>query len=262
MPKRLASTCAFIASLLIASQAMAATVLITGSNRGIGLGLVERYADAGWTVIATSRSPADDEELKAVAAKHPDSVMIEEMDVTDDAEIASVAAKYDGTPIDLIINNAGVLGDPAKQALGSMDYDDIRWVMEVNVYGPLKVSQAFLDHVKASDQKKIVTMTSGLGSMTITSRLGRFYGYRMSKAAVNMAMRAMQADLRAEGVTAALIAPGMVETSLLAESGYRGDQSITVEESTRALVGVIDGITLEGNAQGLAINYDGQAIPW
>jgi NAD(P)-dependent dehydrogenase (short-subunit alcohol dehydrogenase family) len=124
----------------------------------------------------------------------------------------------------------------------------------------MKMAQAFLPHVKASDQKKILTMTSGLGSMTLTSRLGRFYGYRMSKAAVNMAMRAMHADLKGEGVVIGLIAPGQVQTELLFASGFRGPGSITVEESVAGLMKIIDETTLE--TVGLPLNYDGEPIPW
>lgn len=248
-------------ALLVAlpSLAGAETILITGSNRGIGLGLAEAYAERGWRVIATARSPDKAEELNALAAKY-DTLTVDELDVTDDAEIAALASKYEGTAIDVLLNNAGVLGDIEKQNAENIDYDEIKFIMDVNVYGPMKMAKAFLPHVKASEQKKILTMTSGLGSMTLTQRLGRFYGYRMSKAAVNMAMRAMHADLKGEGLVIGLIAPGQVQTELLFASGFRGPGSITVEESVAGLMQVIDNINAE--TVGLPINYDGQPIPW
>lgn len=239
--------------------AQAETILITGSNRGIGLGLAQAYAERGWRVIATARSPAKADELNALAAKH-DNLTVDELDVTDDAEISALAAKYEGTPIDVLLNNAGVLGDIDKQNAQNIDYDEIKFIMDVNVYGPMKMAQAFLPNVQASEQKKILTMTSGLGSMTLTSRLGRFYGYRMSKAAVNMAMRAMHADFKGEGVVIGLVAPGQVQTDLLFASGFRGPGSITVEESVKGLQQIIDDMTLE--TVGLPMNYDGQPIPW
>lgn len=256
---RLAQT-VFLALLLTApSLASAETILITGSNRGIGLGLAKAYAERGWRVIATARSPGRADELNALAAKH-DNLTVDELDVTDDAEIAALAAKYKGTAIDVVLNNAGVLGDIEKQNADNIDYDEIKFIMDVNVYGPMKMAKAFLPHVKASEQKKILTMTSGLGSLTLTQRLGRFYGYRLSKAAVNMAMRAMHADLKGEGLVIGLIAPGQVQTELLFASGFRGPGSITVEESVAGLMDVIDGVT--GENIGLPVNYNGEPIPW
>ncbi len=155
-----------------------------------------------------------------------------------------------------------MLGDITKQNAQNIDYDEIKRIMDVNLYGPMKMTKAFLPHVKASDQKKILTMTSGLGSMTLTQRLGRFYGYRMSKAAVNMAMCAMHADLKGEeeGLVIGLIAPGQVQTELLFASGFRGPGSITVEESINGLVGIIDSVNAEN--VGLPVNYNGREIPW
>ena len=260
-PCRIVSLGVAFLMMTVPMAADAASILITGSNRGIGLGLAERYAEMSWTVYATARNPARAEELNALAAQY-DNLTVDELDVTDDAEIAALASKLDGKPIDVLINNAGILGDIEKQNAQNIDYDEIKSIMDVNVYGPMKMAKAFLSHVKASDQKKILTMTSGLGSMTLTQRLGRFYGYRMSKAAVNMAMRAMHADLKgeADGLVIGLIAPGQVQTELLFASGFRGPGSITVEESIDGLVGVISNITAEN--VGLPVNYNGQEIPW
>jgi len=245
--------------LSLPSFADAETVLITGSNRGIGLGLTEAYADRGWRVIATARNPAKADELNTLADKY-DNLTVDELDVTDDGEIAALASKYEGTAIDVLLNNAGVLGDIEKQNAQNIDYDEIKFIMDVNVYGPMKMAKAFLPHVAASEQKKILTMTSGLGSMTLTQRLGRFYGYRMSKAAVNMAMRAIHADLKGKGYVIGLIAPGQVQTELLFASGFRGPGSITVDESVAGLMAVIDNINAD--TVGLPINYNGEAIPW
>lgn len=256
---KLLKASALTLTLLLPALASAETVLITGSNRGIGLGLAKAYAARGWQVIATARSPARADELNALAKEYG-NLTIEELDVTDDAEIAALAAKYEGTAIDVLLNNAGVLGDIEKQNAQNIDYKEIKFIMDVNVYGPIKMTKAFLPHVGASKQKKILTMTSGLGSLAMTQRLGRFYGYRMSKAAVNMAMRAMHADFKGDGYVIGLVAPGQVQTELLFASGFRGPGSITVDESVEGLLKVIDGMTAE--TVGLPINYNGEPIPW
>ena len=212
------------------------TVFITGSNRGIGFGLAKNYAIKGWNVIATCRSPNRAEDLKNLAVEYP-NILIEELDVTDLDEINQLAIKYEGIPIDVLINNAGILGDVQAQSFGSFDQSTFEKIMLVNAYGPLKVGEAFADNVALSNQKKIVSMTSGLGSMQITGSSDRFYFYRMSKAALNMGIIAMNVSLKEKGVMSALIAPGMVETALLEASGYplSGPGVVTIDQSALGL---------------------------
>ncbi len=150
-----------------AQDADAPTVLITGSNRGIGLEFARQYAVKGWNVIATTRNPDSADELNAIADAHS-NLIVETLDVTDLSGIAALAEKYEGTGIDVLINNAGILGNVETQELGQFDYANFQQIMAVNTFGPLAVSQAFLDHVSASDQKKIVTLASGQGSSTLT----------------------------------------------------------------------------------------------
>jgi|APSaa5957512535_1039671.scaffolds.fasta_scaffold02751_11 NAD(P)-dependent dehydrogenase (short-subunit alcohol dehydrogenase family) len=239
------------------------TVFITGSNRGIGLALVKNYAARGWNVIATCRSPSKAENLMSLRKQYS-RVFIEEMDVTDTTEIQYLANKYKNYPIDILINNAGILGNVENQSFGNLNPDLFEKVMAVNALGPLKVAEAFADNVALSKQKKIVSMTSGLGSMQITLNSDRFYYYRMSKAALNMGVIAMNVSLKSRGVISALIAPGMVETQLLNDSGYRGSGTITTDESAAGLVRIIDQIsneTIKKN-RGKSVNYDGMVIPW
>ena len=239
------------------------TVLITGSNRGIGLALARNYAISGWNVIATCRSPERADDLKKLIYDYP-NISIERLDVTDLDEIESLARKYQGIAIDVLINNAGILGDVKNQTFGSLDQLTFEKVMAVNAYGPLKVAEAFTESVALSNQKKIVSMTSGLGSMQITGNMDRFYFYRMSKAALNMGVIAMNASLKSKGVMSALIAPGQVETQLLYESGFEGPGAITTDESAIGLIEVIEGIspqTIRKN-RGKATNYNKRIIPW
>ncbi len=187
------------------------TVLITGSSRGMGFELTKQYAANGWTVIATCRTPGTANALSALADENP-NIVIEELDVTDNAEIEALAAQYKDTPIDVLINNAGIFGPVANQTLEELDYDTFTQVMAVNVYGPLKMSQAFAGSVAASDQKKIVTITSGLGSMALTEDYGGYYFYRVSKSGANIVGRTLAADLRDRGILIGLFNPGIVDT--------------------------------------------------
>jgi len=239
------------------------TVLITGSNRGIGFAFVKHYSKDGWNVIATCRNPNQAEDLKTLSNNFS-NIFIEEMDVTDLGEITHLAQKYKNIPIDILINNAGILGNLTKQSFGELDYELFQQVMAVNTFGPLKVAEIFAENVAISNQKKIVSMTSGLGSMAIMGNSERFYFYRMSKSALNMGVLALNASLKSKGVIAALISPGMVDTQLLDESGYRGNNKVSPEESVAGLVKVIDSISLETmkKTRGKPTNFDEMILPW
>ena len=245
------------AAAVSAADAAPATVLITGSNRGIGLEFVRQYAARGWRVIATTRDPAAATELAALAKTSPKLITVEKLDVASDADIAALATKYKGQPIDVLLNNAGTLGDPGKQSFQQLDYATFEEVLHVNTYGPLAVSRAFLDNVLAGQQKKIVAITSGLSSIENTKRFGSLYFYRISKAGLNMAMRALQAELRSKGVKVGILAPGVVETRLLRQSGF-GGQGMTPEESVRTTMLNID--KLDDSAD-MRINT-GARLPW
>lgn len=235
------------------------TVLITGANRGIGLEFVRQYAAKGWQVIATSRKPEKSDELNTMAANNP-HISVERLDVTDDQQIAALAKKYSGKPIDILLNNAGYYGERDGQSFGAFDYAMFDTIMAVNGLAPLKMAQAFIDNVELSQQKKILTLASGLGSMQIGGRMGNHYFYKMSKAAMAMGMSSLRADLGKKGVVVAMIAPGMVETGLLRASKFRG-KGISTEESVSGMLKQIETIT---STKGLvkAINYDGTELPW
>ena len=239
------------------------TVFITGSNRGIGFAFVKHYSQDGWNVIATCRNPNQAEDLKTLS-RNFSNIFIEEMDVTDLGEITHLAQKYKDKPIDILINNAGILGNLTKQSFGELDYELFQKVMAVNTFGPLKIAEIFAENVAISDQKKIVSITSGLGSMAIMGNSERFFFYRMSKSALNMGVLALNASLKSKGIIAALISPGMVDTQLLDESGYRGNNKVSPEESAAGLVKVIDNISLETmkKTRGRPTNFDDMILPW
>ena len=240
-----------------APAAQSGTVLITGSNRGIGLEFVRQYAAAGWKVIATTRDPKSATELVALAATRK-NIIVEPLDVADNTQINVLAAKYKGQAIDVLLNNAGTLGDADKQSLNGFDYANFENVLRVNTYAPLAISRAFLGNVLASEQKKIVAITSGLSSIANTQRFGSLYFYRISKAGLNMAMRTLQAELRGKGVKVGILAPGVVETRLLRQSGYRGPGVITPEQSVTAVIANI--AKLDQTAE--ITLYNGDKVPW
>ncbi len=241
-----------------ASAADEPTVLITGSNRGIGLEIARVYATRGWNVIATARSPEKADDLKAIAAEH-ENLVIEELDVTDAAEIAALATKYEGQPIDILINNAAISGDRDKQSFGKFDYDVYEQVMRVNVHGPLKMAEAFMDNVEASNQKKFINISSTQGSVASTQgNRGLSYFYKSSKSALHMVMRALSIEMKDRGITVGLISPGWVDTNFGGTPSMPG--MITAEESGTAVVAVIDDYGLEQS--GTLMSHKGNVEAW
>ena len=193
-------TAAALLCAFATSGAVADTVLITGANSGLGLEFVKQYAAEGWTVIATHRRSSTPDALAEVIAAHP-KVRAERMDVASIDEVKALAAKLKGLPIDVLINNAGIYSDRSAcadeacrgagdtQSFGNLDYDLFDTIMAVNVRGPLLVSEAFLDNVRASSQKKLVSIGSTNGSVTFTLGGSGAIAYRASKAALNRAMQ-------------------------------------------------------------------------
>ncbi len=234
------------------------TVLITGSNRGIGLEFARQYAEQGWRVIATTRDPAGATELAALAKQHA-NLSIERLDVADNAQIDALAQKYRGQPVDVLLHNAGILGELESQRFAVLDESTFAEVLRVNTYAPLRLSQAFLENVAASGQKKIVAITSGLSSIESTLRFGNLYFYRISKAGLNMAMRTLQVEVRERGIKVGILAPGVVETRLLKQSGFSGAGALQPAESAAA---VIRNIAAIDDQDAKFILYDGSELPW
>lgn len=239
------------------------TVLVTGANRGIGLALVKNYAERGWTVIGTARKPAKATELNELAASNP-KVTVEQMDLLNHASIDALAEKLRGTPIDVLFNNAAVLGDAAAQDLGSYDYNVMADVFAVNVAGTMKMVESFVDHVAASDQKKIVAMTSVQGSIELL-RDPLIPFYKMSKAAINMGMSSVAKVLKRKKITVALVSPGAVDTNMMNSAlDHAGMKNagflITTAESAEACINVVDQYELKYT--GVFMSHEGDILPW
>lgn len=236
------------------------TVLITGANRGIGLEFVRQYSARDWNIIATARNPKKAGELKALAAEDP-NIIIEQLDVTNHTRIDWLADIYADQPIDVLLNNAGLTPKYASafKRVKGVDFDMVTKSFEVNAVGPLKLSQAFMKHVAASQQKKIVVISSKAGSFAVGPELPMMYSYRGSKAALNMFMYTLAFETPKQGVTLTLLSPGQVNT--MPPDGPKVPNAIEPPESVAKMIAVIDGLTSEHN--GRFLNYtDGADIGW
>jgi len=258
------------ASAAVTWQAGADTVLITGANSGLGLEFAKQYAAKGWTVIATHRRDGVPESLAAVVAEHP-NVRVERMDVASAEEVTALAAKLKGVPIDVLINNAGIYadrsvctdeacrGDGDTQSFGKTDYALFDQIMAVNVRGPMLVSEAFIDNVRASTQKKLVSISSTNGSVTFSLGGSGAIAYRASKAALNREMQLVAVHLKNEGITVLLLHPGAVLTER--QENFRSFPGMV--EMQPSVTGMIEQIAKATIADtGRFIQYDGATAPW
>jgi NAD(P)-dependent dehydrogenase (short-subunit alcohol dehydrogenase family) len=229
------------------------SAFITGANRGLGLEFARQYLVDGWQVYATCRDPESASELRRLADTNGRKLRTLPLDVTDLASVKVTAKKLEGEAIDLVLNNAGV-GGARGQTVGNIDYDGWAKVLDVNTMGPMRVSEAFVDHVARSERKLIVTLTSGMGSIADNTSGGAF-AYRSSKAAVNMVMRGLAIDLAPRGITCVVVNPGWVQTDM---GGPHA--TLTPAESVTRLRRLIDS---SGPAQtGKFFNHDGREYAW
>ena len=232
------------------------TVLVTGASRGLGLELVRQYAADGWSVIACARNPARVTELGAAG------VTVETLDLDHTDSIAALAARLAGRPIDVLLNAAGTMGRGSFAAeglafghFGTCDPADWLEVYRVNVIAPMQMAEALVDNVARSAQRKIVSLTSVIGSIG-GNTVGSLYKYRASKAALNAVMRSMAIDLAAShGIVAVPLHPGWVRTDM---GGPRAP--LDAPTSVRGIRAVIAGLTPERAGRNWA--YDGSELPW
>ncbi len=235
------------------------TILITGANRGLGLEFTRQYATDGWKVIACCRMPAEAEELQTLANNFPE-ILIECLDVNDFSAVDVLAEKYTGQSIDVLLNNAGIIGpipiaeNIERQHFGSMEYEVWADVLRTNTFAPVKMAEVFLEHVAASKQKKIVTISSTVGSiseMTIPA-----LAYASSKSALNRVMTIIASQLKERGVIIAMFCPGYVKTRM----DTFGYATVEIPESIALLRPMIADLTIERT--GSFTGHDGRTIGW
>ena len=224
------------------------SVLLTGANRGLALEFARSFANDGWRVHACCRHPEKATALKALSG----DIHRYRLDVTDSLQVANLARSLRGEPIDLLLNNAGLIGTPA--VFGKVDYDDWLEVFKVNTMAPLRLAERFIEHVAAGELKLIANVSSRLGSIAHNEGGGR-YIYRSTKAALNMVVKSMAIDLEPRGITVVAFHPGWVRTDM---GGPEGD--LSTEESVADLRQLVGRLTFEDS--GKFFNHDGSLIDW
>ena len=222
------------------------TVLITGANRGLGVEFARQYKEAGWHVIGTARNPEDAQELRAL------DVRVVQLDVTDQESVDSMAADLAGQPIDLLINNAGIF--PRVGKIDEIDFDDYQRTLAVNTVGPVRVTRALLPNLRRGELKIIAGLSSNLGSIAENER-GNFYGYRESKAALNMFTKTLAAEFGPEGFICVVLTPGWVQTDMGGPNA-----PLQPADSIAGMKAVLDKLTPADN--GTFWSYDGSEMPW
>jgi NAD(P)-dependent dehydrogenase (short-subunit alcohol dehydrogenase family) len=221
---------------------MSRTVVITGVSRGIGLSFCKHYHALGDRVYGVCRVPSD-------ALTQLGVTVISGVDVGSPAAMPKLAEALSGVSIDLLINNAGVLND---EVLGHLNFDTIEQQFQVNALGPLRVTETLLSQL--NDGAKIANITSRMGSVEDNTSGGR-YGYRMSKAALNIASMSLARDLAPRGIAVAILHPGLVGTEMI--GGY-GD--ITPDEAAKRLSQRIEELSME--TSGMFRHSNGEHLPW
>ena len=218
-----------------------ATLVITGCNRGIGLELCKQYSARGDDVIAICREPSDE-------LRETDAEIVEGIDVSDDSATARLQEALADRPIDVLINNAGILH---RDTLEDVDYDAMVEQYRVNTIGPLRVTRALLGNL--SDGSKIGILTSRVGSVE-DNESGAYYGYRSSKAAANMIGMSLHRDLADRGIHVMLLHPGYVATDMT------GGQGVSAIASATGLISRLD--ELGPDTSGTFWHAEGYPLPW
>jgi len=222
------------------------SIFITGANRGLGLEFARQYAAAGWEVIATCREPAKATALNKLG------VEVLALDVGDPDQVAAIAHKLAGRPIDVLLNNAGIYGE--DQNFGRIDVGQWERVFRINTMAPIKLAEALLPNVLAGRKRLMVFITSLMGSIADNSG-GGSYIYRSSKAALNAAVKSLSVDLAGQGVTALLLHPGWVQTDM----GGSGAPT-QIPDSIAGMRQVIDHVHPGQKLRYL--DFRGKELPW
>ena len=226
-------------------------VLITGANRGIGLGLANIYLSEGHAVAVTARKPEDAEAITALKQAHGSRVRVFGLDVNDQASVKAFAKDWGETPLDICINNAGV-GGSFSTRLADLDFKEAIDIYNTNALGPMRLTQNLIPRLQRGS--RVVNITSKMGSIADNNQGGSYF-YRMSKAALNMATKCLALECEGAGIIVTAIHPGWVQTRMGGQSA-----PITVEQSTGHIVRTIE--KLAAQHSGAFLNYDGAVIPW
>ncbi len=224
---------------------MSQTVLVTGSNRGIGLELCRQLKQRGEHVIATCRQASD-------ALRALDVEIIENVEVSQPASLAILADKLNGRQLDWLINNAGIAGGLGLSDIDVGAIESFKRMYEVNSLGPLLTTQSLLNNL--GEGSKVGIITSRMGSIDDNDS-GGSYAYRMSKSAVNAAGKSLSIDLKPKGIAVGILHPGYVRTDMTGHNGL-----MDTNESASGLIARMDELNL--NNSGSFWHSNGDLLPW
>ena len=229
-----------------------ATVLITGTNRGIGLEFVKQFLAREDTVLATCRDMGSATELRQLK-NDTRKLHIFELDVSSQKSMEDLTLQLAGHAIDIFINNAGVYG-PRASTFGKVSANEWAKVLQVNAKAPMILTQLLIDNLRDGSDKKLLYITSKMGSIN-DNKGGGSYVYRSSKAALNAVVKSISVDLRDSGFSVAVLHPGWVQTDMGGPNAL-----IDVTTSVSKMIDVIDNLNFHNS--GSFFNYDGGIIPW
>jgi NAD(P)-dependent dehydrogenase (short-subunit alcohol dehydrogenase family) len=239
--------------------ALMATVLVTGASRGIGLELVQQYAEDGWHVVAAARRPQQSADLVALAKQFGAKLELKTLDLTSADSIKNLTTDLKAGAIDLLVNNAAIY--PRKGThIGELDYEAWGATLETNLFGVLRLTEALLENVARSERKQIVAISSAMASLhgvagRSVEQSGTSYQYRTSKAALNMTMLILAKELAPRGISVVMISPGWVKTDMGGTSA-----AITPQVSVAGIKKVLDAGRMD--ISGKFLSYEGTVIPW
>ena len=231
---------------------MPRVIVVIGASRGLGLELCHQYLVRGDKVYACCRKPEQASELLAMKQEYADRLETVPLDVNNEGMLKNLPHAINES-VDILIHNAGIYG-PKQRTFDQVEAKDWMEVLHTNTVAPLMVIQQLADKVSAGHEKKIILMSSKVGSMG-DNNSGGSYMYRSSKAALNSVGKSLSIDLKDRGIKVAIVHPGWVRTDMGGPNGL-----IDVETSITGLVKVIDSLTEAKSGQFLA--YDGAEIPW
>lgn len=235
---------------------MSKTILVTGANRGLGLEFVRQLKQAGHTVIGTARQPTAADELRELLTGERDRLEPLDVDSEDSAIALAAALRTEDDqplPIDLLINNGAVSGH--RGSIQDLEMDGLLEDLRINAVGPMRIIKHLLPNLRAGASRQIVSISSQLGSIT-NANGGSSYGYRASKAALNMLNKHLSVELKDEDFTCLVLHPGWVKTRM------GGEQApLTPPESISGMLKVIENAKPETH-NGAFLDYKGETLPW
>jgi NAD(P)-dependent dehydrogenase (short-subunit alcohol dehydrogenase family) len=231
------------------------SILITGANRGLGLEFARQYTADGWDVIATARNTKSSEELQQLARNR--TVSLYDLDVANGESVKQLAETLHGKPLDLLVLNSAIFTRGGSK-LGELNFAGWRESFDTNVLGAIRVAEALIENLAASERKQIVAISTGMGSLQAlgsTIGFGLAYQYRTSKAALNMTMSILAKELEPRGISVVIFSPGWVQTDM-----GGANAALTPEQSIGGMRKVLERNPME--LTGKFLGYDGATWPW